>query len=39
VDCDFGIQLDKIIDLSPNQELKVVVSIRNPNAKVCYSLT
>ena len=34
IDCDFGVQIDKLVDISTKTDLKIIVSIRNPNGKV-----
>ena len=34
IDFDVGVQIDKLVDVSTSTELKIIVSIRNPNGKV-----
>eukprot|EP00111_Clytia_hemisphaerica_P020111 TCONS_00059266-protein len=36
IECDVGIQIDKLVNFQANEEVRVVLSIRNPNGKVTF---
>uniref|UniRef100_A0A7M5U9X9 Uncharacterized protein n=2 Tax=Clytia hemisphaerica TaxID=252671 RepID=A0A7M5U9X9_9CNID len=36
IECDVGIQIDKLVNFQANKEVRIVLSIRNPNGKVTF---